>query len=92
MRQVGAGAEGGGSAGHHDRADGGVGLQPVEGGDQFVDHRRVEGVAAIRVGDGDDRDTLGTGPDFHVYVAHDTPLDPRTTAGEWRKNCSTSCS
>ena len=52
VAEVGAGAERGRRAGDDDRADAVVGLERVEGGDDLVDHRRGERVAALGVVEG----------------------------------------
>jgi hypothetical protein len=87
VAEVGAGAEGGRCAGHDHRADPAVRLEAVEGGDDPVDHRLGQRVAAPGVVEDDDGDAV---PRLGANAHRDDRSGSRTTAGECRKNCSTS--
>ena len=87
VAQVGPGAERGRGARHHHRPHRLIGLERVEQLDDLVHHLAVEGVASLRVVERHDGHPVGH---LGVGQGHRRQLPSRTTAGEWRKNCSTS--
>src|SRR6266511_4331373 len=83
---VGAGAERRRRAGHDERADALVVLEPVDGSDDLADEFRGQGVAAVGFVEREDRDAIAL---LDVEGQRRYPRS-RTTAGECRKNVSTS--
>ena len=86
MGEVGSRTERGRRARDDHRAHVRIVLHAIEGGDDLVDEVEREHVAPVGVVEGDD---------CHALVdvdAEEAQSGVRTTAGEWRKNVSTSVS